>query len=87
MPYLHPILQAFIYFSYNAPAFCYRNMDPIRKQGTMDYSDPRAWQPIALLNTLGQGLESVIAQRILTLAEEHSLLLAKAHRGPPKAGQ
>jgi hypothetical protein len=48
----------------------------------VDYLVPEAWQPIAILNMLGKVLESVIAQQILFLSEEHSLLLP-AHRSPP----
>ena len=50
----------------------------LRKPDTSDkrdYSDPGAWRPIALLSTLGKVFESVIAQRLSNLAEQHNLLL------------
>jgi hypothetical protein len=53
------------------------NTVPLRKLGKGDYSVPEAWRPIALLNTLGKVLECVIAQQILSLSEEHSLLPAQ----------
>ena len=46
----------------------------LRKPGKPDYSDPAAYRPIALLNTLGKVLESIVAGRISTLAERYSLL-------------
>jgi hypothetical protein len=46
----------------------------IRKPGKANYSNPSAYRPIALLNTLGKTLEAVISNRIRFLAEEHALL-------------
>lgn len=46
----------------------------IRKPRKPDYSNPKAYRPIALLNTLGKALEAVIAERIRFAAEKHSLL-------------
>ncbi|KAJ5927721.1 reverse transcriptase [Penicillium verhagenii] len=46
----------------------------IRKPGKPDYSNPSAWRPISLLETLGKAFESVIATRLAYLAEEHGLL-------------
>jgi hypothetical protein len=82
--FLRPLFQACINLSYHPTAFCHCNTVPLKKPGKGDYSVPRAWQPIALLNTIGNVLESVIARRISTLSEEHSLLPAQhmgAHPG------
>ncbi len=46
----------------------------IRKHRRADYSDPTAYRPIALLNTLGKALEAVIAERIRFAAETYKLL-------------
>ena len=46
----------------------------LRKLGKPSYSDPAAYRPIALLNTLGKVLEAIIAGRISALAERYSLL-------------
>jgi len=46
----------------------------IRKDGDRDYSNPEAYRPIALLNTLGKALEAVVSNRIRFLAETHALL-------------
>jgi hypothetical protein len=46
----------------------------LRKQGKSDYTDPSAYRPIALLNTLGKALESIVARRLRFLSEKHALL-------------
>ena len=46
----------------------------LRKPGKSDYTNPAAYRPIALLNTLGKVLESIIATRLKDIAEKHSLL-------------
>jgi hypothetical protein len=72
--FLKPLFQAYIDFSYHLATFCHCNTVLLRKPGKRDDSVSGAWQPIALLNTLRKVLESVIAQRISSLSEEHSLL-------------
>ena len=46
----------------------------LRKPGKPDYSDPGAWRPIALLNTIGRLIESLMARRLSQAAKEHKLL-------------
>ncbi|KAI9036869.1 reverse transcriptase family protein [Aspergillus affinis] len=46
----------------------------LRKPGKPDYPIPKAYRPIALLNTLGKALESVLATRLSYLAETYNLL-------------
>ena len=46
----------------------------LQKPGKPRYSDPGAWRPIALLNTIGKVIESLIARRLSKAAEEHHLL-------------
>lgn len=46
----------------------------LRKPGKPDYSVPKAYRRIALLNTVGKALESAIASRLSYLAETHRLL-------------
>jgi hypothetical protein len=47
----------------------------LRKPRKPDYAVPRAYYLILLLNILSKLLESVIARRLLYLAEKYSLLL------------
>ncbi len=60
--YLQPLFQACIGFSYHPLAFRHCNTIPLRKPGKGDNSAPGAWRLIALLNTLGKVLESVITR-------------------------
>jgi hypothetical protein len=54
------------------------------KPGRKDYTLVKAYRPIALLNTLGKALESILARRIAQAVEEHYLLPRK-HLGGRKA--
>ncbi|KAJ6176718.1 hypothetical protein N7485_003632 [Penicillium canescens] len=46
----------------------------LRKAGPRDYRLPKAYRPVALLNTLGKVLEAIIATRIAWAVEEYRLL-------------
>lgn len=46
----------------------------LRKQGKDDYTQPKSYRPIALLNTLGKALEAIVAHRLTYLADAHHLL-------------
>ncbi|TFY73649.1 hypothetical protein EWM64_g10363 [Hericium alpestre] len=52
----------------------------LRKPGKPDYTKPGAWQPIALLNTIGKILSSVVADDLMSMAE-HLDLLPPTHFG------
>ena len=43
----------------------------LRKHSKLDYSDPLVYRLIALLNTLGKVLESLVAKRISKIAERY----------------
>jgi ribonuclease HI len=55
----------------------------LRKAAPRDFRLPKSYRPIALLNTLGKILESIIALRISWALEEHGLL-PKGHLGGRK---
>jgi hypothetical protein len=55
----------------------------LRKPGKDDYAQPKAYRPIALLNTLGKALEAVMANRLAYLADTH-VLLPSRHTGGRK---
>lgn len=46
----------------------------LRKPGKDNYTKPKAYRPIALLNTLGKIMDAIIAQRLNYLVETHQLL-------------
>jgi len=47
----------------------------LRKLNKDDYTVPKLYRPIALLNTIRKLLELVIAYRLIDLAETNNLLL------------
>lgn len=55
----------------------------LRKPGKSDYTVPKAYRPVALEDTLGKVLESVMATRLSNLAEAHLLLPATQFGGRP----
>ena len=55
-------------------SFCTSTTIVLRKDDKDDYSLPKAYRPIALLNTLAKVLEKLIAERLTSTLEEHSLL-------------
>jgi ribonuclease HI len=55
----------------------------LRKPGKDDYTQPKAYRPIALLNTLGKALEAIIANRLAYMADVHKLLPSR-HTGGRK---
>ncbi|KAI3545670.1 zinc knuckle [Colletotrichum abscissum] len=46
----------------------------LRKPGKDNYTVPKAYRPIALLNTVGKIMDAIIARRLSYLAETHGLL-------------
>ena len=56
----------------------------LRKPAKKDYSDPKAYRPIALMNTLGKIMDSILAKRIAYIAEQYQLL-PHTHCGGRKA--
>lgn len=55
----------------------------IQKAGKKDYTRPEAYQPIALLNTLGKVYKLIMARRLTQWAEMNHIL-AKGHLGDRK---
>ena len=71
---LTPLFQACVEQAYHPRAFKTANTITLKKTGKDDYSAPNAYRPIALLNTLGKIMESIMSQKITHLAETHRLL-------------
>ena len=55
----------------------------LRKPGKPDYSAPKAYRPIALLNTTTKLLSAVMAERTVYILETHNLLPATHFGGRP----
>ncbi|KAJ5195637.1 uncharacterized protein N7498_009075 [Penicillium cinerascens] len=77
------IFDACIRTGYNPRHFQSSITVTLRKGGPKDYRQPKSYRPVALLNTLGKLLESVIATRIAWAAEEKGIL-PKGHLGGRK---
>jgi hypothetical protein len=60
--------------SYHPARFRKARTVALRKPGKEDYTNPRAWRPIALLNTVGKVIEAVTASQLRRMAEQHAML-------------
>jgi hypothetical protein len=56
----------------------------LRKPGKPSYNIPKAYRPIALLNTTVKLLSAIIAKQLMFYAEKHSLLPSNHFRGREK---
>lgn len=68
------IFQACLDHGYHPRKFREANTIVLKKPKKADYSEPKAYRPIALLDTLGKALETVIARRLSGIAETNHLL-------------
>jgi len=84
LPLLLPLYNACWTLGYHPKLFRESKTVVLRKRAKGDYTQPKAYRPIALLNTLGKALESILATRISFAAEEFELL-PRRHMGGRKA--
>ena len=68
------LFQACFDLGYHPRFFKEANTVILKKPNKPDYSEPKAYRLIALLDTLGKVLETVISKRLAGLAESYSLL-------------
>ena len=73
-PVLYTLFNSSLHLGYYPKAYKESITIILKKPGKDNYSSPKAYRPIALLNTLGKLQESIIANRIMALAEIHDLL-------------
>ena len=73
---LTPLFQACVNQAHYPQVFKMANTITIKKPGKKetDYAIPKGYCPIALLNTLGKVMESIMGKKISYLAETHQLL-------------
>ena len=83
LPRLHRLFNACLHLGYCPTHFREAVTVVLRKPGKDDYTQPKAYRPIALLNTLGKALESIVASRLTYLADSHQLLPSR-HTGGRK---
>jgi len=78
-----PVLQPYLLFLFNAALSLRTYYGPwresvtviLRKPGHPDYSVPKAYCPIALLNTTAKLLSALVTDRVSYILETHGLLL------------
>lgn len=80
LPVLHKLFNACLRIGYCPKHFKESITVALRKPDKKDYTQPKSYRPIALLNTLGKALEAVIAERLAYLADTYQLL-PKRHTG------
>ena len=56
----------------------------LRKPNKLDYTKPNAYRPIALENTIGKLIESIITKLLSYLIETHELLPPNHFGGRPQ---
>ncbi|RAO68551.1 uncharacterized protein BHQ10_004563 [Talaromyces amestolkiae] len=72
---LYQIYNTYIQTGYNPSHFQQSITVVLRKAGTdRDYTTPKAYRPVALLNTIGKFLEAIVARRISYAMESEGLL-------------
>ena len=74
LPSLTCLFNACITHAYHPRTFKEANTAVLRKPNKSDYTEPKSYRPIALLDTVGKALESIMARRISNLLEKYDLL-------------
>jgi ribonuclease HI len=80
---LHKLFNACLQQGYCPTHFKETITVALRKPGKDDYTQPKSYRPIALLNTLGKALEAIVASRLTYLADTYHLLPSR-HTGGRK---
>lgn len=79
LPGLHKLFNAYLLQSY-CPTHFKEITVVLRKQGKDDYTPPKANRPIALFNTLGKILESIISSQLTCLVDNRHLLPSRSRK-------
>src|SRR5437588_172648 len=72
--YFHTLYEVLLRYRYHPKAWREATIVIIKKNGKPEYSAPKAYRPISLLNCLGTISEKIIATRLAHMAEKHHLL-------------
>jgi retron-type reverse transcriptase len=83
MPHLVRIFNQSLRLGYCPQHFRKSTTVVLRKPGKANYTTPKAYRPIALLNTIGKIMDSIVARRLSYMAETHQLL-PQRHMGGRK---
>jgi len=86
--HLHALIQSSINTSHFPTAFKSTTTIVLQKPGNPDYSKANAYRPIALENTLGKLIESIITELLSHVVEEYQLIPPQHYGGRPgRTGQ
>jgi len=83
VPHLGPYYRATFDLKYYPPGWKYSTTAVLRKADKPDYSLPKAYRPITLLNTIAKILSSIVAEDLVHLSETHNLLPSNHFGGRP----
>src|SRR5437588_4027824 len=82
--YFDTLYEVLLRYGYHPKAWREATIVIIKKNGKPDYSAPKAYRPISLLNCLGKISEKIMATRLAHMAEKHHLLQNLQIGGRPK---
>lgn len=78
------LYQASLDFKHVPQRWRTANVVVLRKPNKPDYSKPKAYRPISLLETISKGIETGLARRLSYLADTYRLLPKNHFGGRPK---
>jgi ribonuclease HI len=81
--HLQTLMQASLRLGHFPKSFKHTTTVVLRKPSKPDYTKVKAYRPIALENTLGKVMESIVAEIISYLTETHELLPPHHYGGRP----
>lgn len=73
-PHLVRIFNQSLALGYCPSHFRESTIVVLRKPGKPNYATPKAYRPIALLNTVGKVMDAIIAKRLSYITEKHQML-------------
>ena len=76
LPALNCLFNACVKLRYHPKAFKRANTIVLRKPKKNDYTNLKAYRPIALLNTIGKALKLVVVRKLTDVAKANHLLPA-----------
>ena len=82
--YFHSLFEVLIRAGYHPKIWREATIVIIKKAGKPDYSAPKAYRPISLLNCLGKISEKIMATHLAHMAEKYNLLDRLQIGGRPK---
>ena len=83
VPHLTQIFRASLALNYYPDQWKFYTTIVLRKPGKPDYSLPKAYRPVALLDSMAKILSACVAEDLASLAERHNMFPANHFGGRP----